>query len=57
MPVNAFSDIEDWIFIGQGMGYLGNAAMNVVYPAVKIICKKTSPRNKHVLVFYLDLLF
>lgn len=30
--VSALYNIVDQIFIGQGVGYLGNAATNVVYP-------------------------
>lgn len=32
MLVSALYNIVDQIFIGQGVGYLGNAATNVVYP-------------------------
>jgi putative MATE family efflux protein len=32
MVVNSLYNIVDQIFIGQGVGYLGNAATNVVYP-------------------------
>jgi Na+-driven multidrug efflux pump len=32
MVVNSLYNIIDQIFIGQGVGYLGNAATNVVYP-------------------------
>ena len=32
MLVGALYNIVDQIFIGQSVGYLGNAATNVVYP-------------------------
>lgn len=32
MLVSALYNIVDQIFIGQGVGYLANAATNVVYP-------------------------
>jgi putative MATE family efflux protein len=32
MVVNSIYNIVDQIFIGQGVGYLGNAATNVIYP-------------------------
>ncbi len=32
MLVNALYNIVDQIFIGQGVGYLGNAATNIVFP-------------------------
>ena len=32
--VNTFYNIADQIFIGHGMGYLGNAAVNVVFPVM-----------------------
>ena len=32
MLVSALYNIVDQIFIGQSVGYLGNAATNVVYP-------------------------
>ena len=32
MLVSSLYNIVDQIFIGQGVGYLGNAATNVVYP-------------------------
>ena len=34
--VSALYNIVDQIFIGQGVGYLGNAATNVVYPVTVI---------------------
>lgn len=37
MLINSIYNIVDQIFIGQGVGYLGNAATNVVFPIV-IIC-------------------
>jgi putative MATE family efflux protein len=37
MLINAVYNIVDQIFIGQGVGYLGNAATNVIFPLV-IIC-------------------
>ena len=37
MLVNAVYNIVDQIFIGQGVGYLGNAATTVAFPVVTII--------------------
>lgn len=37
MLINSIYNIVDQIFIGQGVGYLGNAATNVIFPIV-IIC-------------------
>lgn len=37
MLVNAIYNIVDQIFIGQGVGYLGNAATTVAFPIVTII--------------------
>ena len=34
MVVNALYSIVDQIFIGQGMGYIGNAATNVTFPFI-----------------------
>ena len=36
MLVNSLYNIIDQIFIGQGVGYLGNGATNVVFPLVMI---------------------
>ena len=36
MLVNALYNIVDQIFIGQGVGYLGNGATNVVFPLVML---------------------
>ncbi len=36
MLVNSLYNIVDQIFIGQGVGYLGNAATNVTFPLVTI---------------------
>ncbi|MGB5822725.1 MAG: MATE family efflux transporter [Proteocatella sp.] len=36
MVVNALYNIVDQIFIGQGVGYLGNAATNVAFPLITI---------------------
>lgn len=36
MLVNSLYNIVDQIFIGQGVGYLGNAATNVAFPVVTI---------------------
>lgn len=36
MLINSIYNIVDQIFIGQGVGYLGNAATNVIYPLVII---------------------
>ena len=36
MLVNSIYNIVDQIFIGQGDGYLGNAATNVAYPLTTI---------------------
>ena len=37
MLINSIYNIVDQIFIGQGVGYLGNAATNVIFPLV-IMC-------------------
>ena len=37
MLINAFYNIIDQIFIGKGVGTIGNAATNVIFPIV-IIC-------------------
>lgn len=37
MIVNSIYNIVDQIFIGQGVGYVGNAATNVIFPLV-ILC-------------------
>ena len=37
MLVNALYNIVDQIFIGQGVGYLGNAATTVAFPIVTIV--------------------
>ena len=37
MLVNALYNIVDQIFIGQGIGYLGNAATTVTYPLMTIV--------------------
>lgn len=37
MLINSIYNIVDQIFIGQGVGYLGNAATNVIFPIV-IFC-------------------
>lgn len=37
MLVNAIYNIVDQIFIGQGVGYLGNAATTIAFPIVSII--------------------
>ena len=37
MLVNSLYNIVDQIFIGQGVGLLGNAATNIAFP-VSIIC-------------------
>ena len=36
MVVNSIYNLVDQIFIGQGVGYLGNAATNVVFPFVTL---------------------
>lgn len=36
MLVSSLYNIVDQIFIGQGVGYLGNAATNVAFPFVSI---------------------
>jgi len=36
MLINSIYNIVDQIFIGQGVGYLGNAATNVIFPLVII---------------------
>ena len=44
MVVNALYNIVDQIFIGRGVGYLGNGATNVVFPltiiglAISLMC-------------------
>lgn len=35
--VNALYNIVDQIFIGQGVGYLGNAATNVIFPITVVV--------------------
>jgi len=35
--VNALYNIVDQIFIGQGVGYLGNAATNIIFPITVIV--------------------
>ena len=37
MIVNAIYNMVDQIFIGQGIGYLGNAATTIAFPIVTII--------------------
>ncbi|MBQ9465206.1 MAG: MATE family efflux transporter, partial [Lachnospiraceae bacterium] len=37
MLVNSIYNMVDQIFIGQGVGYLGNAATNVVFPFSQIM--------------------
>ncbi len=37
MVINSIYNIVDQIFIGQGVGYVGNAATNVIFPLV-ILC-------------------
>ncbi|HBE84681.1 MAG TPA: MATE family efflux transporter, partial [Lachnoclostridium sp.] len=37
MLVNSIYNIVDQIFIGQGIGYLGNAATTIAFPIVTII--------------------
>ena len=34
--VNALYNVVDQIFIGQGIGYLGNAATNIAFPITTI---------------------
>ena len=41
MLVSAMYNIVDQIFIGQGVGLLGNAATNIAFP-VSIICTATA---------------
>ena len=41
MLVTALYNIVDQIFIGQGVGMLGNAATNIAFP-VSIICTATA---------------
>ncbi len=36
MLVNAFYNIIDQIFIGKGVGTLGNAATNVIFPLIMV---------------------
>ena len=37
MLINSIYNIVDQIFIGQGVGTIGNAATNVIFPLI-IIC-------------------
>lgn len=37
MVINALYNIVDQIFIGQGVGYLGNGATNVIFPLSSIV--------------------
>lgn len=41
MLVSSLYNIVDQIFIGQGVGMLGNAATNIAFP-VSIICTATA---------------
>lgn len=41
MLVNSLYNIVDQVFIGQGVGYMENAATNVVMPMVTIIMAMT----------------
>ena len=41
MLVSSLYNIVDQIFIGQGVGLLGNAATNIAFP-VSIICTATA---------------
>ena len=43
MLVSSLYNIVDQIFIGQGVGMLGNAATNIAFP-VSIICTATALR-------------
>ena len=36
MLINAFYNIIDQIFIGKGVGTIGNAATNVIFPIVNL---------------------
>ena len=43
MLVSSMYNIVDQIFIGQGIGYLGNAATNVVFPLTTICLTFSAP--------------
>lgn len=45
MIVNALYNIVDQIFIGQGVGYLGNGATNVILPITVLGCVATLIRQ------------
>ncbi len=36
LVLNAVYNMVDQIFIGQGVGYLGNGATNVIFPLVQV---------------------
>lgn len=36
LVVNAIYNLVDQIFIGQGVGYLGNAATNIILPLMTV---------------------
>ena len=44
--VNALYNIVDQIFIGQGVGYLGNAATNIAFP-ITTICLAITWEKKY----------
>ena len=44
MLVSSLYNIVDQIFIGQGVGYLGNAATNVSYPLTTICSSELEAR-------------
>ena len=50
MLVNALYNIVDQIFIGHGVGYLGNAATNVAFPLSTIV-KHSLSRLLQVVVY------
>ncbi len=50
MLVSALYNIVDQIFIGQGVGMLGNAATNIAFPVTIILyCCCTAPGNRQCL--------
>ena len=56
MLINSVYNIVDQIFIGKGVGTLGNAATNVIFPLV-ILANAVIPSISLVLVMVLRLIF
>lgn len=56
MLINAIYNIVDQIFIGQGVGYLGNAATTIAFPIVTIILAvgTTIGAADHLLTHFID---